>query len=40
MLKMDRQLGGVFGTPAVDSDRLVVAGYDGWIYCFSGEARQ
>jgi eukaryotic-like serine/threonine-protein kinase len=40
MLVMYRQLGGVFGTPAISGDRLVVAGYDGWIYCFSGETKK
>ncbi len=36
ILKMYRELGGVFGTPVLSGDRLVVAGYDGWVYCFSG----
>lgn len=40
MLVMYRQLGGIFGTPALDGDHLVVAGYDGWIYCFSGETKK
>ncbi|MCX6279379.1 MAG: PQQ-binding-like beta-propeller repeat protein [Bacteroidetes bacterium] len=35
LLKMYSQLGAIFGTPAVESNKLVVAGYDGWIYCFS-----
>jgi hypothetical protein len=34
MLVMYRQLGGVFGSPAIGGKRLVVAGYDGWVYCF------
>ncbi len=40
MLVMYGQLGGIFGTPAVDIDHLVVAGYDGWVYCFSSEAKK
>lgn len=40
MLKMYGQLGAIFGTPAIAGDRIVVAGYDGWIYCFSGEKKQ
>jgi outer membrane protein assembly factor BamB len=39
MLAMYRQLGGIFGAPAIAGKRLVVAGYDGWVYCFSGEAK-
>ena len=39
MLAMYRQLGGIFGTPAVAGNRLVVAGYDGWVYCFSGDVK-
>jgi outer membrane protein assembly factor BamB len=37
MLKMYKQLGGVFVTPALAGKHLVVAGYDGWVYCFSGD---
>ena len=37
MLVMYGQLGGVFGKPAISGDRIVVAGYDGWVYCFSGQ---
>ena len=39
MLVMYRKLGGVFGTPALAGNRIVVAGYDGWVYCFSGEVK-
>jgi len=39
MLRMYRELGGIFGTPAVEGERLVVAGYDGWVYCFAGETK-
>lgn len=39
MLVMYGELGGIFGTPALDGDRLVVAGYDGWVYCYSGSAQ-
>jgi outer membrane protein assembly factor BamB len=35
MLEMYRQLGGVFGKPAAAGDQMIVAGYDGWIYCYS-----
>lgn len=34
VLKMYAELGGVFGTPASSEDKIVVAGYDGWVYCF------
>lgn len=37
--KMYRELGGIFGTPAIEGLNLVVAGYDGWIYCFSGAVK-
>ncbi|MCX6303940.1 MAG: PQQ-binding-like beta-propeller repeat protein [Bacteroidetes bacterium] len=40
MLTMYRQLGGIFGTPALEGNHLVVAGYDGYIYCFSGEEKK
>jgi outer membrane protein assembly factor BamB len=36
ILNMYKDLGGIFGTPAMAGDQLVVAGYDGWVYCFSG----
>jgi outer membrane protein assembly factor BamB len=39
MLKMYEQLGGIFTTPAAEGDIFVVAGYDGWIYCFSGSPK-
>ncbi len=35
VLKMYRDLGGIFGTPAMTGDRIVVAGYDGGVYCYS-----
>lgn len=35
ILRMYQDLGGVFSTPALSADKLVVAGYDGWVYCFS-----
>jgi eukaryotic-like serine/threonine-protein kinase len=35
VLAMYRDLGGVFGTPALDIEHIVVAGYDGWVYCYS-----
>jgi outer membrane protein assembly factor BamB len=35
MLKMYEKLGGIFGKPAKSGDYMVVAGYDGWIYCYS-----
>jgi outer membrane protein assembly factor BamB len=37
ILAMYRQLGGIFSTPAHSGNNLVVAGYDGWVYCFKGE---
>lgn len=40
MLEMYRQLGGIFSTPALDTENLVVAGYDGWVYCFSGAEKK
>jgi outer membrane protein assembly factor BamB len=40
MLVMYNQLGGVFGTPAISIDRLVVAGYDGWVYCYKEETKK
>ena len=40
MLVMYEQLGGIFGTPAQVGDHLVVAGYDGWVYCFSSEEKK
>jgi eukaryotic-like serine/threonine-protein kinase len=40
MLTMYRDLGGVFGTPALSGNSLVVAGYDGWVYCFMGETKK
>ncbi len=39
MLSMYKQLGGIFGTPAIVDNLLIVAGYDGWVYCFSGEVK-
>jgi outer membrane protein assembly factor BamB len=39
MVSMYAKLGGIFGPPAIDGDHLVVAGYDGWIYCFSGQTK-
>lgn len=35
MLKMYQDLGGIFGSPVFVGDKAVVAGYDGWVYCFS-----
>jgi outer membrane protein assembly factor BamB len=35
LLKMYERLGGIFGSPVVYEDKLVVAGYDGWVYCFT-----
>lgn len=35
MLRMYQELGGIFGTPAVSTDRIVTAGYDGSVYCFT-----
>ena len=40
MFDMYEQLGGVFGTPTQEGNHLVVAGYDGWIYCFSGAEKK
>jgi outer membrane protein assembly factor BamB len=39
MLKMYKDLGGIFSKPAAFEDKIVVAGYDGWIYCFSGKVK-
>ncbi|MFZ4520892.1 MAG: PQQ-binding-like beta-propeller repeat protein [Bacteroidales bacterium] len=39
MLKMYGQLGGIFGAPVLDTYNLVFAGYDGWIYCYSGSVK-
>lgn len=35
LLKMYGQLGSIFGAPALSSDMMVVAGYDGWVYVYS-----
>ncbi len=35
MLTMYRELGGIFSTPAIGADHLVVAGYDGTVYCLT-----
>ncbi|MCX6267454.1 MAG: PQQ-binding-like beta-propeller repeat protein [Bacteroidetes bacterium] len=40
MHTMYRKLGGIFGAPALDGNNLVVAGYDGWVYCYSAEAKK
>ena len=39
LVGMYEKLGGIFGTPALAGGRLVVAGYDGWIYCFSAAGK-
>jgi outer membrane protein assembly factor BamB len=39
ILSIYKDLGGIFGTPALGVDQLVVAGYDGWVYCFSDSAK-
>jgi outer membrane protein assembly factor BamB len=39
MIRMYGELGGIFGTPAIADERLVVAGYDGWVYCYSTELK-
>ncbi|HNY03126.1 MAG TPA: PQQ-binding-like beta-propeller repeat protein [Bacteroidales bacterium] len=40
MLKMYQDIGGIFGAPAIELDRLVVAGYDGSVYCLSAAKNQ
>jgi outer membrane protein assembly factor BamB len=35
LMEMYGKLGGVFSTPVISEGKLVVAGYDGWIYCYS-----
>ena len=37
---MYNQLGSLFGTPAMYMDKLVVAGYDGWVYCFTAPSKK
>jgi outer membrane protein assembly factor BamB len=39
MLRMYKDLGGIFSKPATFENKIVVAGYDGWIYCFSGSVK-
>ncbi len=36
ILNLYRDLGGIFGKPALSGNRIIFAGYDGWIYCFKG----
>jgi eukaryotic-like serine/threonine-protein kinase len=40
MLRMYKQLGGIFGTPAQNGDRIVVAGYDGMVNCYAVDAKK
>lgn len=35
LMDMYKKLGGVFSTPVIYIDKLIVTGYDGWIYCYS-----
>ncbi len=39
MIRMYEDLGGVFCTPSLVEDKLIVAGYDGWVYCLSTEVK-
>lgn len=35
--RMYGKLGGIFSTPVVTGNLIIVGGYDGWVYCFAGE---